>query len=688
MGMLPSTLGDRVVSARHNRFVGRQPELSRLRDALEAESLPFHVAFVHGPGGIGKTALLDEVARLAESCGVSVARVDARDTDPTPAAVSSVVAGALAEIGERCVLLLDTYERIAALDGWVRRSLVPSLPAATLVVIAGRERPAPEWRSGWAGEVVEIPLRNLSPAEAVTYLASRDVPAEAHDRVLAFTHGHPLALTLVAERVRQEGAAVAFDPTDAPDLLADLLARFASSVPSASHRAALEGAALVRSLTVPLLGALLPPSGDGAPTAGDASDDALFAWLRGLGFAESDARGVRLHDIVRETVEADLRWRDPDRHAALHAQARHYYARRLRVPVSDGDRRQTLADYLHLYRRHPVVEPLLTRLHAAWEEADLSGSGSPRASDIDAIHAAIARHQSRTEADAVAGWLVRQPQAAEIFRRRDGSPAGLVLTLDLSALTSDERTADPVVSTAWKGTRVREGERVLLFRSWLDVEAGQNVSAVQSLVFERTVERYLTTPALAASILLTSEPDLWGPVFSFVGLQRWTSAEVEGGPAAFGKDWRATPPTAWLDALATQAPSAPAEPGPAMDSLVVLSEEAFGEAVREALKAYARPHRLAESPLLASRLVRERVAGAAEPVLVLRDLLTAAAEQLDAGSRERRFYRALDLTYLRPAPTQAVAAERLDLPFSTFRRHLRRGVDHVTDVLWRLETGS
>ena len=107
--------------------------------------------------------------------------------------------------------------------------------------------------------------------------------------------------------------------------------------------------------------------------------------------------------------------------------------------------------------------------------------------------------------------------------------------------------------------------------------------------------------------------------------------------------------------------------------------------VRQALKAVARPHRLGESPLLRSRLVRER---GGEPVEALRALLAEAAHQLDEGVRERPYFRALALTYFRPAPTQAIASERLDLPFSTYRRHLRRGVEHVVDVLWRAETGG
>jgi hypothetical protein len=47
----------------------------------------------------------------------------------------------------------------------------------------------------------------------------------------------------------------------------------------------------------------------------------------------------------------------------------------------------------------------------------------------------------------------------------------------------------------------------------------------------------------------------------------------------------------------------------------------------------------------------------------------------------------LHRTYLQPAVTQEAAAEALDIPFSTYRRHFKAGVNQVADVLWRREIG-
>lgn len=49
----------------------------------------------------------------------------------------------------------------------------------------------------------------------------------------------------------------------------------------------------------------------------DIDVSAVFGWLRELPFMESGPRGIRPHDVVRQVLDADLRWRDPERHQLL-----------------------------------------------------------------------------------------------------------------------------------------------------------------------------------------------------------------------------------------------------------------------------------------------------------------------------------------------------------------------------------
>ncbi|WP_217558698.1 hypothetical protein [Streptomyces sp. GbtcB6] len=45
----------------------------------------------------------------------------------------------------------------------------------------------------------------------------------------------------------------------------------------------------------------------------------------------------------------------------------------------------------------------------------------------------------------------------------------------------------------------------------------------------------------------------------------------------------------------------------------------------------------------------------------------------------------LATTFFHGVPTREAAAERLDLPPSTYRRHLARGIGQVCDRLWERE---
>jgi hypothetical protein len=118
--------------------------------------------------------------------------------------------------------------------------------------------------------------------------------------------------------------------------------------------------------------------------------------------------------------------------------------------------------------------------------------------------------------------------------------------------------------------------------------------------------------------------------------------------------------------------------------LLVLSHTDFDAAVRQAVKDLHRPDLLSLNPLLRTRLVatHEGASGAGG----LAELVRAAAASLAADPRSDTSFRALDRTYLRASRTQESAAAVLGLPFSTYRRHLARGLETLGDLLWKAET--
>ncbi|MGP4030298.1 hypothetical protein [Actinomadura sp. 3N407] len=72
----------------------------------------------------------------------------------------------------------------------------------------------------------------------------------------------------------------------------------------------------------------------------------------------------------------------------------------------------------------------------------------------------------------------------------------------------------------------------------------------------------------------------------------------------------------------------------------------------------------------------------------LRGTLLGAIGQVGREARGETLGRVLDRTFVRAAPTQEAAAEVLDLPFSTYRRHLVRAMERLTDLLWAVEIGE
>lgn len=179
---MASRLADRLSAARHRRFVGRMAERALFQSALTEPVLPFQVLYVFGPGGVGKTSLLAEFALICEQARVLALSIDGRNVEPSPDSFVGALQGALglkppasplAALGartERAVILIDTYEALAPLDGWLRDLFLPQIAADVLVVLAGRNAPAPAWRvdSGWQTLIHTLPLRNLNPDESLS----------------------------------------------------------------------------------------------------------------------------------------------------------------------------------------------------------------------------------------------------------------------------------------------------------------------------------------------------------------------------------------------------------------------------------------------------------------------------------------------------------------------------------------
>ena len=687
-------LADRIRAERERQFVGRAEELLLFSELLDDEQTAVPVLHVHGPGGVGKTTLSRQFESICEARNIPYHR-PGRTCAPayagkragaflaaTGCATLEEAAARLSESPKQ-VLFLDTYEAIEPLDGWIREQFIPQLPANTLVVITGRKRPSGGWRSGgWQNLTRTLALRNLNDSDARKYLTSQSVPSEDHAAIMLFTHGFPLALCLVADTFALHGK-IDFVRESTPDVLSLLLDRFLEGVSRPEHRDLLDLCVLVRATTESLIGDVF-----GAETAAE-----MFSWLRRLSFIEESPYGLMPHDLARDTIAAEVRWRNPDRFSDLHHKARSYYADRL-DRATGSTQQAILFDYIYLHRDSPMMQPFFD-----WNSSPRAFVDSAKSEDLPAIVDLVTRHEGVESGKLAAYWFQKQPGGFLVVRGSQGEHGvlGLLGKVRLDLL-EPEVQPDPGVEAALaalNATPLRSGDVAIQFRFWMAAEGYQAVGAVQSLLFIAIVQHNFIVPAPGVTMISFSEPGFWAPMFDYALHRRLEGAdfEVEGRRyGVFSMDWRSIPPKRWLELLSEQeAPIKERADGPRkVSEVLVLSREEFERSVVDALKHFSNLNRLSENPLLESRLIVERVKSDADlksKVEALRTVIADAAKTLTNSPKDTKLFQALDAGYLRPKRSQEKAAEVLDISIASFRRHLKSGTERLIGVLWQQESG-
>jgi hypothetical protein len=660
-----TSLGERLRAVRDRTFVGRSAELEMFRTALDDAADSFAVHFLVGPGGVGKSTLLRRFAEEAGAAGRTVVEIDGHRGPHTPEAFESDAAKMFTH--DRAVLLVDEFEAYQPLEGWLRDRFLPRLPVGSLVVIAGRRPPGAMWLSdpGWEDVLQVIALGDLPREDAVALLTARGVPAAVHPALLAFAGGHPLALSLAASAARG-GTGGEWTPDQ--DVIGALLTRLVGQVPSPVHRQALEISAHVRTTTEGLLRAMLS----------DADAGALFDWLRRLSFMEPAPSGIRPHDVIREALDTDLSWRDPQRYEDMHRRLIRHFVGEARTASDSASFAQ--------------MEALM---HLLWHGWGLFGERDEydahedimRPGDRTAILDITVEQTNDETAGIVDFWLDRRPEAFAVYRSSDsGEAVGFVLSLQLTAPDDEENAVDPVVAEAWSYVRrmspLREGEHLAIARMMLARDSFP--SSVGDLIAVRLVTMAIRSERVAWTCLVLSDPDRWQRLTVF-GEQDPLLVPV--GDRTFGlfcRNWQEARFETWLEQLRPRrTPAARRVPHhPYVRKYAVLSRVEFDVAVRNALRSWNRPDALAASPLLPARVVAE---AGPEPVDALRKVLREAVDRLQADPREVKLHRAITMTFMHNTPTQQAAADRLGLPFSTYRRHLTRGLERVCELLWQRE---
>lgn len=144
-------------------------------------------------------------------------------------------------------------------------------------------------------------------------------------------------------------------------------------------------------------------------------------------------------------------------------------------------------------------------------------------------------------------------------------------------------------------------------------------------------------------------------------------ARLPGLPSVFAHDWTAVPVSTWLDGLRARLLH-----GVRSHAATPLARADFDRAVRELLRSWRHRPSVEHSPLLNTRLAGR--GSPQEQVERVRDAVEEAVDTLQGTARGDRLHRTLP---------QEAAAERLGVPFGTYRHRLATALNLVVDRLWQ-----
>lgn len=638
-------LADRLARLDAERFCGRDEVLERIEELL-AGSDTVNVVLLHGPGGTGKSALLREIGRRATARGRSHWLVDARMHEPVPGDLERSIEPAFEERAP--VVMIDSFERIAALAVPLRERILPKLPDDALVVIAGRGAPGPEWfREGWEHVVDDVAVGPLPAGEARRLLETYGViEAGLVEEIVHWAQGSPLALTLAASTAQRTNRADLGDQ----DLSRMIVQRLAGDELDEVDADVIAVAAVGRAVDARLLAGVLP----GRATR------VAFDRLRQLSAVETVGARVTLHDLVRAALRAELRATDPERYNEL---------------------RRRLAD--HLFQRATSGESrLLLDMLELIDDPDtrwgLGGDGGAelrtdrwRSEAVGPLVDAFIRDEGAARWHDLRTLIDAAPELALTVYDSGGALIGFsvattpsrhpaeVRDLIIDPVLQDARAAGVLRSMIWRESYARHdytGPPPFALMNLSSVLRSGLANVDRSYILDHS-----TTPEPAA-------------FYKAVGAVRRPDLDVDPGPGRRVECWMIDHhPSGMLGQVRDQIHAEAGAPSSAAAADAGRAERRA--AALSALVDFNKPTMLAANPLAVGSTVEER---AGELQARVRAAVVAAFGDTPT---DRLLRQVVELADLDPKVTHDAAIVRLSVSRATFYRRLREARERVATVL-------
>ncbi|MFD4197860.1 BTAD domain-containing putative transcriptional regulator [Amycolatopsis thermoflava] len=521
-------------------FVGRDAERAAFAAMLgRRRDDGLVVFFVRGHAGIGKSTLLRRYADDAAAAGRTVWHLHGLTTVELRERLDQLAEG-LTAASAGPVVLVDSFERHGELEPWLRDEYLRTLPADSIVVVAGRARPSAGWITdpAWSGSIVVRRLDALGAAESAALVEARGVDPGFVPSIVDFAAGNPFVLSLAAEVGRSMSATGQPSRREAVRFVVDtVLDTLIGAVPSAQHRRALHVCAHARYTTEDLLRVAVPD--------GDAAE--LFDWLRVQPYVETPGHGLDINGVLREALEAHLRWRDPVGYERMHRRIRDYTMNTLLRDATDPRASvAVLRTISHLRRRGGVT----SRYVSATGEPDVRATGVTPA-DHDELVALARETCGEFTASSVRFWLNRQPGGFYVLRCADsGRLRAFMSWLTVREPAPEELDADPVIADVWHDVARRNlppGAHFGIARHLICPAFESKPNPITDVFLARVMRRWVHEPGLAASYLVIADPQLWAPLMDYLDHYELSCSAPAYPYAIFGHDWIADPPSSWQD---------------------------------------------------------------------------------------------------------------------------------------------
>ncbi|WP_308637844.1 ATP-binding protein [Paenibacillus silvisoli] len=708
------------------RFVGREREIALMTQELGNGEAAWRLHHFHGPGGIGKSALLRAFERMLQKEEI-VIYVDVRTFEhparfadalrdelerryPFPHAPVDLLApfgtaeaermNRLADIQGRLVLLLDGIERGSPIANWLRDHWLPQLITRIKVFTAGRFPLNEEWISaaGWIGMIRNVRLSPLSKCETDRYTAIIGIDDPSlRESVKLFSGGIPLALSLACESILQHGAQSFLAGTQTTTIIAMMdRALFQDGQQPAMYKRLLSAASMIwwfdQDLLEEMLGETIMRS--------EMSEFCSLPYVMPFG-----PGGYSILDGVRRWMNDELSRRAPDTH-------QHYKLRALRTI----ERRWRMLEVVHSEEKKRML-----RLQKLYLVSDSFMQSNHFASDGDGF---VVRQAIESELPAVIAIYERSMTTMPPFLPDDtgqqayihaiwkqdpgairvvlhgGLPVGFYAFVRLSAEVRNILADNRVLSSYFEQSNCEfessPNENEYMF--WLLGSVQEYDPDVLGLLV-----REIYSERLSGRLVFTTIP-LDGPIDSIcrLGFERlpWADYRSPGGlhyKAARidlrGDDFFHRIPALEIETGSSESeheqrmPVAAKKPQPQPLPQTQMQTPA-ADRIQLAKQLLEHHHRLLREPALlgqisgmlpppSSSLPKDQLAARISVVLA-----TSLMSLAESKPHEQLQERILRLFYLERIGSHEMVAQRLGMPMTTYYRHLKKGIRQLADLVF------